>query len=288
MKKKPKVSKSIRGAANSLAEICHDKLAVIADDLVQQVMGRSKRLIPSQKLKALSGLAPRGVMDYKDAVKTALSVMALDALDQARKEVPTKKNVQLCEHLDSLQIHFAEFDRLPPALQRKITTQTQLLVGKQIGDLQKVIEFGYTTAEEETDSEDQIQADLNDSAVGWLDGTAVQAGAELTSATIINSARSAFFFDDEVLEEVEAFEFVNGDPVTEICQDLAGTIFAKDDPAADRFFPPLHWNCKSYIQPILVGNLKNREIESLAPSKKSLEDQVQFHELHDPMCKHND
>jgi hypothetical protein len=37
-------------------------------------------------------------------------------------------------------------------------------------------------------------------------------------------------------------------------------------------------NCKSYIVPILKGNLGSREIEKLKPSKKSLEQQVQFSE----------
>jgi SPP1 gp7 family putative phage head morphogenesis protein len=134
------------------------------------------------------------------------------------------------------------------------------------------------TAEDETDSLEQIQADLNDSAIGWLDGTALETGASLNASTIINSARNAFFFDDQVLEEVEAFEFVNGDPVTEICQDLNGTVFAKDDPAADRYMPPLHWNCKSYIVPILKGNLGNKEIEKLKPSNKRLDAMVQFDE----------
>jgi hypothetical protein len=56
------------------------------------------------------------------------------------------------------------------------------------------------TAEEETDSEEQIMSDLNDSAIGWLDGTSIEAGASLNAATVINSARNAFFFDDSVLK----------------------------------------------------------------------------------------
>jgi len=275
-KKKPKISKDIREAAKGLTEVMRDSLAVLSQDLIKQIMSNYKRLIPSQKVNAIKGIKPKGVNDYKAAVLNAFAVMAMDAMEKARKEVPAKKNIRLFEQMDSIKL--AEFDRLPPDLQKKIKSRMDLLVGKQVGDLQKVIEFAYSTAEEETDSAEQIQSDLNDSAVGWLDSTAMEAGAELNAASVINSARQAFFFDDQVLEEVEAFEFVNGDPVTEICQDLAGTIFAKDDPQADRFFPPLHWNCKSYIVPILTGNLKGRDIEKLKPSTKALESQVQFHE----------
>lgn len=275
-KQKPKISKDIRSAGQGLAEIMRDKLNIIGADLIKQVMIKARRLTPSQKLQAIAGLTPRGVNDYKAALKGALAIISLDALDQARKEVPKKKNVRLCEHDTS--IHLDEFDRLPPTLQKKIKMQTDLLVGKQIGDLQKVVEFAYQTAEEETDSDDQVESDLNESAIGWIDGTAMDAGAELNAAKTINNARQAFFFDDSVSEGIEAFEFVNGDPVTEICQDLAGTIFSKDDAGSGSFWPPLHWNCKSYVVPILTGNLGNRDIEKLQPSTKELEDQIQFHE----------
>lgn len=37
-------------------------------------------------------------------------------------------------------------------------------------------------------------------------------------------------------------------------------------------------NCKSFIAPILVGQLGNREIQELKPSKAKLEDSIQFSE----------
>lgn len=289
--KRPKISTHIYEGGKGLASIMRDKLTMIADDMIGQVMSKSRRLTQSQKLQALKGLTPRGVLDYKDAIKTALSVMTLDALEHVRKEVPKAKNVKLCENLDSVQL--AEFDKLPKALQRKIKNQTDLLVGKQIGDLQKIIEFAYTNAEEETDSMDQIQSDLNDSAIAWLDSTSMDVGAELTSATVINSARSAFFFEADVLEQIEAFMFNNDDPVTPICADLAGTVFDKDEPSAE-FWPPLHWNCKSYITVVLVGNLDSAlkksgqdGIEKLKPSNADLEDDIQFSDKLHKRCSNH-
>lgn len=35
-------------------------------------------------------------------------------------------------------------------------------------------------------------------------------------------------------------------------------------------------NCKSYIRPILAGNLGNKTIERLKPSTKAIEDKIQF------------
>jgi hypothetical protein len=276
-KKKPKIRQAIQENAKDLRVIMDVHLTEIADGLISQIMGRVRRLIPSERLDAIRNIELTGVQEYKGLIQDAMVVIAENAIDQARKEVPKAKKVKLED---------TRLSKLPPKLRDKIKTRSQLLVGKQIGDLQKVIEFAYATAEDTTDSDDQLEADLKDSAIGWLDGTAVETGSVITSATIINEARNSFFYDDDVLDEIDAFEFVNGDPVSPICQDLAGTVFEKDDPDAFRYTPPLHWNCKSYIVPILKGNLGDRETEKLRPSKAELEDSIQFAEHrcseHDP------
>lgn len=295
-KKKAPIDKHITRGGKVLAEISLEALAEIGEDLVQQVMRNWRSLSASQKLKATKDISPKGVVAYRQAVLDTLAVIAADAIAQARKEVPAKQNVRLKEGNvsrfegpdsvvdrvgsdgDAQSFCLGEFDRLPPKVQRKIKSQMALLVGKQLSDLQSVITFAYAQAEEETDSEEQILQDLRDSAVGWLDGTAISAGATLNAATTINSARNAFFYDEDVLSGIEAMEFVNGDPVCPLCTDLAGTIFDKNDPAADRYGVPLHWNCRCSIQPIPIGELGNREITKLAPSSKALEKYVLFAE----------
>jgi hypothetical protein len=226
-------------------------------------------------MDAIKGIEPRGIAAYRSALVEALGILALDGIATARRAVPAAKRVQLADPID----------RLPTKLAEKVKARAALLVGKQIGDLKSVVAFAYAMNEDTTDSDDQILSDMRDSAVGWLDGTGLKAGADLTASTVINDARDAFFYDEEVLEEIEGFEFVNGDPVSPICQDLAGTVFGKDDPNAFRYTPPLHWNCKSYIQPILRGQLgdalkraKQDDVVALKPSSKRLDAHVQFAE----------
>jgi hypothetical protein len=261
--------KQIREGAKALEEIMLEFLDVIAQDLVEKVMGKARRLTPAERLKAISGLAPSGAREYQSAIEEAMAALANDALTSARREVPAAKKVQL-----------SDFDDLPKDLQRKVKSRAQLLIGKQLGDLQKAIEFAYAQNEDTTDSDDVVEGDLKDAAAAWLDGPSVSAGSEITAATVVAQAREAFFFDPEVAEEIEAFEFVNGDPVSPVCQDLAGIVFAKDDPDLFRYTPPLHWNCKSYIRPILKGNLGNKEIQKLRPSSLKIEDSIQFSDAH--------
>lgn len=257
----------MKEGAKALRELMQEGLTSIADDMITRLMSKVKRLTPSQRAGQSKNVEPVGVRDYKAMLLEAQSALANDAIAQARKEVPKAKSVKL-----------DEFSKLPAALRNKLKAQNDLLVGKQIDDLVKTIQFAYETNEDTTDSDDQLEQDLQDSAIGFIDGTSLQAGAEITAATVINDARDAFFFDDDVLEEIDAFEFVNGDPVTPICQDLAGTIFAKDDPNMFRYTPPLHWNCKSSIEPILKGDLGERKTTELEPSSKKLKDSIQFDE----------
>jgi hypothetical protein len=201
-------------------------------------------------------------------------------LKAARKEVPKAKAIKLIECLDTRKFSTTLLDDLPPDLQKKLQKQSQLLVDTQLQDLQKNLFFQYTDSYDTTDDMGLLQHDLEQTAMEFIDGTSVSAGSDLLAAKVVNDARNAFFFDKDVLEQVDAFVFTNGDPVTPICQDLNGTVFAKDDPNMFRYTPPLHWNCKSYIEPIPAGQLGDREIEMLKPSTKSLEDSIQFSEAY--------
>lgn len=250
-----------------LRDLMIKNLGDISGKMIDQIMRAYRNTTPSQRLTAVKAVEPSGVNQYKSDLIEAMSALSTDAIDQARKEVPAASKVKL-----------AEFDKLTPTLQKKLKTRTDLLVGKQISDLKSIIQFAYTSNEDTTDSEATLEEDINDSAIGFLNGTSLSAGAEITAATVIADARDAFFFDDDVLEEIDAFEFVNEDPVTPICQDLEGTIFSKDDPDMFRYTPPLHWNCKSWIRPILKGKLGDREVTKLKPSTKKLEDTIQFSE----------
>lgn len=267
------IRKDFTAAKRALKDLMQEHVAVISEDLISQIMYKYKIAIPSEQINSVKGNKVRGTQAYKDALRNALSTICLESMNQARTEVPKKKNVRLAEwNCDSVLL--GEFERLPPSVQKRILAQSQLLIDTQMGDLEKATYFQFTSSVESTDSFNLIKADLEEAALDYIEGASIEAGSGTVAADFINTARNAFFFDDEVLEEIEAFQFVNGDPVSPICEDLAGTIFAKDDPEAERYFPPLHHNCKSFLSAILVGNLKGREIDDLKPSDSDLDKYV--------------
>jgi hypothetical protein len=275
-KKKAPIRKHIIEGKQALKSVMQENLAVIADAMISQIMSRARRSTPSQLLNCIKNVDQPGVNNYKAALKTALAIIASDAIKQIRKEIPKAKHVKLAEGIHDKELMLSEFDDLPPDVQKRILTDTQNLVGTQLADLEKAIYFQFTASYDSTDSMDLLESDVQDSADDYITGSAIDAGAGIQSAELINTARSAVYSDDEVKAQVSALQFVNGDPVTDICQTLNGVIFDQDDPLADRFQPPFHWNCKTYIIPILE-EVDPEDIEDLS-SYANLEDDMQFGE----------
>lgn len=275
-KKKADVRNQITDSKLALKKVMTANLSKIAESMIAQIMKNLKNLSEANRLNAIKGVNPSGVSDYASALRSAMAVVAANSLKNVRKEIPKAKNVKLSEIEDTLFL--GEFDDLPPDVRRKVQSQQQLLLDTQMADLQKAVNYQFNHSVDSTDSMDTIQNDLESSAEDYISGAGIEAGAATVAAQVINETRNAFFDDPDVQEQIEAFEFVNGDPVSQICQDLAGTVFAVDDPNRFRYTPPLHFNCKSYIAPILSGNLDGRQITDLKPSTKEIEDTIQFAE----------
>lgn len=271
-----KPDKQIKKAKQEIQNLMQSNLAVIADSIIDQVMKKARKLPESQRLKAIKDIKPKNVNGYKSDLKAALAVVSSDALDQARLEVPSAKNVKLMENEDRLL--FGEFEQLPPKIRKRINASNELLIGTQIADLEKAIFFQFNSSVIAEKDLRETEFDMKEKAEKYIEGNAVKAGAGVTASNMVNEARNAFFFEDETLEQIEAFQFVNEDPVSEICQDLDGIVFSKNDPNAFKYTPPLHYNCDSWIRPILKLK-KGQEIKSFEPSTSKLKDSIQFSDI---------
>lgn len=279
-----KANKQIKKAGDEIENVMQRNLASIADSIIKRLIKKAKSLPNSRMLDAVKGIKPSGLNIYKSDLKATMAVVASDALDYARNEIPKAKKVKLMENEERLL--FGEFENLPPKIRKRIETSNQLLIGTQIADLEKAIFFQFNSSVVAEKDIKNIEYDVNEKAQSFIGGNSIKAGAAVTAANMVNEVRTAFFFSDEVLEEIEAFEFMNGDPVSAVCTDLAGTIFSKNDPDAFKYTPPLHYNCKSWIRPILKLK-KGQEIKKLKPSTQKIEETIQFSSIQDacsPLC----
>ena len=282
---KKNIEKEIKKAHEELKNIMRLNLGVIAESMINKVIRKADKLNPSQMINATKDIKPSGINQYKSDLKAALAVISSLALDQARLEVPAAKKVKLMENEERLL--FGEFEKLPPDIRRRINRQNELLIGTQISDLEKALFFQFGSSLQSDKPIKEIQADMTDKAESYIQGPTIAAGSSVVAGKMVNEARSAFFFKDDVLREIQAFQFMNGDPVSPVCQDLDGTIFRKDDPNAFRYTPPLHYNCKSWIRPIISekelnkstgrnGKSGSEAIERFEPRTQKARDSIQF------------
>lgn len=265
-----KTAKHLISSGSDLIKECFQKnLTVMGARLIADLMKAARGLSSANKLAAIKKVDVVGLGNYRTELTAVVSKVARMGIDSARKDVPKARNVKFDE---------AYYDDLPPEIQKIVDAQIELLIGTQESDLKKAVLFQYNSSAPSTDSEDMIAADLNDALEKYVDGVSVDTGATITSAEIVNKSRMSFFEQPDVADQIDAFQFVNGDPVSPICKDLAGRIFDINDPINARYMAPLHHNCKSYIMPILAGNLGNKEITNLVPSNSSLEKYITLSE----------
>lgn len=263
----PKTPKAlITQKTDELQALMQAILRDMGSRVISDLMAKKKRSNPSQYLAITQQVTPKGSQDYKAQLRNFLAGVSNDAITMVRKEIPGGSKIKLVESL-RLASNEDYYKKLPASLQKAIDAQIGLLSAFQIQDLLKALYFQFNSSVDSTDSDIQLEADLQGSMDRFLEGSSLATGAGNTVAKVVNEGRSEFFFDPDVSAQIESFTFTNGDPVSPICQDLAGTVFSKDDPNLDRYSPPLHHNCKSFLVANLNGSGKEIDPDGLTPSK---------------------
>ncbi len=290
--------KLMMDSEKSLKNVMRENLAIIADNIIMQIMAKESGLSYTQKPGAIKGIKASGINQYKRDLLDLLTVIAYESIVLANKEVP-KAKIQLSE-IDYNEILLADndqakklqkdkskrmktmFNALPPSVKRRIKLQQELLIKTQIADLEKAVFYKFENSINTTDSIKQLKADLSEAAEDYILGNAVNAGSAVTAVRTINQSKMDFFSDEKVEENIYGYRFVNDFPVnrTPICESLNGTLFKKDDPSLGKYTPPLHWNCRSRLEPVLIGELSPEEEKKVKPVKVSatLEKTIQFSE----------
>lgn len=71
-----------------------------------------------------------------------------------------------------------------------------------------------------------------------------------------NEARFDYFTDESLGGFVQAFEYsaILDENTTEICEELDGSTWKADNPVWDTHTPPNHYNCRSVLIPVVVGD----------------------------------
>lgn len=257
--KRESVKSLISKSRESVYSVMTDGLSEIGSQYVKDLMKEYRNLSASQKQKAVNNVDFKNKAKYQKTIKESLSDIAGQAAETAFREAPKRKS------RNAKKTRFTDFD-----VRAKLLTETQL------ADLYKTLSFGFISSVKSTDSESQIEFDLNENLEKYVASNTVLTAAANAASETVNTARFNYFFEPEVLDTIESFTFSNDSPESDICRDLVGTTVRADDPTLDRYAPPLHHNCDSY----LVSNLKdakgNPKISptGLKPSDPALEKDI--------------
>lgn len=251
-RKGDKVRRDMASASEKLAATIKERTRFIAEKYIADIMRNYKNATEAQKINAVQNATIGGDAQLRKALKTSLARTASDALDQVRSENPPVKNVKLTEKAIPSTIKLDEFSKLPKHIQYLLSIQADQYTQKVTSDLQNRVAFQFLSSQSVDADPALIQQALEGAAAKVTDSGLINNAANNLVAQTVNDTRGAFFFDPEVLSEIESFTYTNDDPQSEICQRLAGTTWAANDAEALRYSPPNHQNCQS----ILVANMK--------------------------------
>jgi len=263
-----------------------DALEFSSAKYINDIMARYKQLAEARKQNATSKVKMGGANNLKKDLKRSLTDTASKAIAMARTEIPSKSDVQLSskdadikrltdKYGDFSEIKLNEFSQLPTHIQVLIAKQSDLISSDSLNDLKKRIDFSFSSIETKSSDANVIKQSMEEDAGKFIDSNQVRLKGNNASALMVNEGRDTFFFEDDVLDEIHSFTFVNISPVAAICKELAGTTFNTNDAESLRYSPPLHHNCKSYLR----ANLKvskgteKLDVSTLSPSaeaKKSI------------------
>lgn len=249
---------------------------------VNAVMNKYNQLPDSRKQNATNDIVMGGRRNMRLNLRETLSAAVFESIQMARREVPAARNVELSERVDYMEkiqekygdvsdIKLNEFSDLPGYMQVLVAKQSQLISDDTINDLESTVAFSFSSIETRTNDPAVIRQALEDSVEDFATANNINTKGTNAASFAINQGRNSFFYEPEVLDEIESFTFINASPVSTICRELVGTTFATNDRESLRYAPPLHHNCKSYLR----ANLKTSrgasslEVSTLSPSAEA-------------------
>ena len=280
-KTKAKIEEQLDQSALLVAQAMQENLKVRAEEFAARLIKDMKSVTPEQWRKVIRNQDEfKKPNEYNKKLQKVLAEVAGRAIAQARNEVPGGRKAKFCDGLKS-RLTLAEIDDvfagLPKALVELIVTYSQLVAEDQFTDIRSSILFAANSGVAETADialiTKQVQDAIDLKIVGAGESgiaASIQSSSTIMSTQTYNTARDEFFQSPDVVGSIVAYQFQNTDPKTPICKDLVSRVFDRKDPKNKPFLPPLHYNCKSYIVPIMESQGLELHPDGLLPSSPSL------------------
>lgn len=273
------IAKLMSAQAEKINSSIKTALQFSGKKFIADTMNRYRQLSKDKKQSATSKVVMGGSAKFKDALRSALSETMALGMNTALKELNKGKEVKLSSsefdlkrmrdtYGDFSEIKLNELSKYPTHIQVLIAKQVDLISTQSLEDLKAKLSFAYSSIELKSSDEDVIEQNMEESLDEFTDAATVAIKGENVSALMVNEGRNSVFFNPDNEENIHSYTFMNSDPKTPVCRELAGTTFNTNDIESLRYTPPLHHNCKSYLRANLATSrgLDKLEISTLSPS----------------------
>lgn len=225
----------------SITKFSKASLRIIADKLISSIRWQiQKGGTKAQGLKDVK-LNKNAVGSYKKQMGQRLSAVALKAWNSAKeKSIP---------HLKRLNAETNPSDLPSKTLTSFIINQSDVSTEKQVGEMRDRSLLIANTATTKGYELEQILAQVEAGIDDFIENGN---NAELANSVSVTQAASygELEYYRTIDDQLWGYRFENVSPKTNICQNSVGKVYRSNSAAMEMMTPPLHFRCKSFMEPI--------------------------------------
>lgn len=273
------IVKLMSSQAEKVTEAIKSSLKFSGKKFIADTMSRYKQLPVDKKQSATSKVTVGGQAKFKSALRAEFANTMNLAISGALKEISKGKEVKLNSsefdmkriadtYGDFSDVKLNELSKFPTHIQVLIAKQADLITNQSLTEVTSKLSFAFSNIELKSNDEDVIAQNMDEVLEDFVAGNTVAIKGENVVALLVNEGRNSVFFDPAIEDEIHSYTFMNDNPKSPICIELAGTTFNTNDAESLRYSPPLHHNCKSYLRANLKTSkgIEKLNVSTLSPS----------------------
>ena len=214
--------------------------------------------LKKMKSKYLSDLRTALKQSNRDK---AISSIKIGFNKQLRDELAEffKNKVKMGSNEARKELGLKEVKMNEDAIVPNTSSRANILAKKNSDDIVSQFEnqsilFSLNETEDSELSDKEIVEDTDENIDSFIESAAPYLGAGALVNKFINLGRNNTFFRNPNLVQGWQYSAVIDSRTTDLCLSLDGKTAPKNDPVWNSFAPPLHWNCRSIIIPILLSS----------------------------------
>ena len=242
-------------------------------DLQEKAFKGSKRKLSefrlaSTKLKRVTD----AISQFESALKELEAAQTPTELDLAIGNV-----FSVSDRVNGIFFEYVSFPQ-----KQAITAKAEVFSDTQKNDIVKAVDLQYQSSLSYAD-DDQLEDDMMNAAEKAINGPMTVAGPDVQASQVVNESldEAAERFSEETGIEIVSHTFiaVDDDATTELCSELDGSTFGPEDPDFKKYTPPLHFNCRSFMQVNTSQTRDNPEITGAPKLSKKAQSQLVLSEV---------